>query len=134
MLDILSWTMVLYQLIGDTESAYNTSLQIGDVLFAYGKQFLTGSHLIGKEEKWERGLQLYNNAIDVYQQVRLDTPALDKIFALWLDKIARLIDIFDFPTPPFPLVTVITLATLLEEVCSLSGTVCSFIIFLKFSA
>ncbi len=93
MLDILSWTMVLYQLIGDIDSAYNTSLQVGDVFFTFGKELLTGSHLIGKEEKWDRGLKLYNNAIDVYQQIRLDTIALEKIFALKLDKIARLIDI-----------------------------------------
>ncbi len=93
MLEILSWTMVLYQIIGDTDSAYDTSLQIGDVFFTFGKEFLTGTHLMGKEEKWDRGLTLYNNAIEVYQQIRLDSMALEKIFALKLDRIDRLIDI-----------------------------------------
>lgn len=93
LLEVLDWTITLYQLVGNTDAAYETSHQTGDTFFGFGQQFLTTSHLLGKEEKWKRGLDLLDNAIGAYQQIRLDTESLEKIIAVKLDKISKLIDI-----------------------------------------
>ncbi len=93
LITVLDWTSTLYQLIGNMEAAYDTSQQTGDAYFSSGQKFLTTTHRLGKEEKWQRGLDLFDNAVEAFQQIRLDTQALEKIFAVKLDKISRLIDI-----------------------------------------
>ncbi|MHA2054738.1 MAG: hypothetical protein ACW99F_14195, partial [Candidatus Hodarchaeales archaeon] len=49
--------------------------------------------MIGKEEKYNRGVELFNQAIEAYQSTRLDKGALEKILTLKLDKINYFIDI-----------------------------------------
>ncbi|MHA2248093.1 MAG: hypothetical protein ACXADY_24305 [Candidatus Hodarchaeales archaeon] len=93
MVDVLNWTTTLYQLVGKTEAAYDISLQTGDAYFSFGQQLLTTKGLIGKEEKWQRGLNLLDNAVEAFQQIRLDTQSLDRILSIKLDKISNLIDI-----------------------------------------
>ncbi|MFX0015687.1 MAG: hypothetical protein ACFFB2_12195 [Promethearchaeota archaeon] len=93
MLDVLEWTIALYQLVGNLDAAYEISHEAGDAFFSYGQQFLSTSHLLGKEEKWQRGLDLFDSAIEAFQQIRLDTKSLEKILNVKLDKISKLIDI-----------------------------------------
>ncbi|UCE12238.1 MAG: hypothetical protein JSV04_08525, partial [Candidatus Heimdallarchaeota archaeon] len=93
LLEVLNWTITLYNLVGNTDAAYEISHQTGDTYFGFGQQFLSTSHLLGKEEKWKRGLDLLDNAIEAYQQIRLDTQSLEKIIDVKLDKISKLIDI-----------------------------------------
>ncbi len=93
MVKVLDWTTTLYQLVGKTDAAYDISLQTGDAYFSYGQQLLTTKVLLGKEEKWQRGLDLLDNAIEAFQQIRLDKQSLDRILSVKLDKISNLIDI-----------------------------------------
>jgi len=93
MIGVLDWTTKLYQLVGKTDAAYDISLQAGETYFSYGQQLLTTKVRLGKEEKWQRGLELFDSAIEAFQQIRLDTQSLEKILEVKLDKISKLIDI-----------------------------------------
>lgn len=93
MVGVLDWTVSLFQLVGKPEAAYDFSIQTGDAYFSFGQQLLTSSSLLGKEEKWQRGLDLFNKAIEAYQKIRIDTQSLEKIFDVKLDSISKLIDI-----------------------------------------
>lgn len=93
LVEVLDWTTTLYQLVGKTDAAYDISLQTGEAYFSHGQQFFATSHLLGKEEKWQRGLDLFDNAIEAFQQIRLDKQALEKILTVRLDRIGKLIDI-----------------------------------------
>ena len=93
MVGVLDWTVSLFQLVGKPEAAYDFSIQTGDAYFSYGQQLLTSSSLIGKEEKWQRGLDLFDKAIEAYQKIKMDTQSLGKILEVQLDRIDKLIDI-----------------------------------------
>ncbi|MFW9904096.1 MAG: hypothetical protein ACFFFH_07185 [Candidatus Thorarchaeota archaeon] len=93
MVGVLDWTVSLFQLVGKPEAAYDFSIQTGDAYFSYGQQLLSSTSLIGKEEKWQRGLDLFDKAIEAYQKIRMDTQSLQKIFDVKLDRINKLIDI-----------------------------------------
>ncbi|MHA2226994.1 MAG: hypothetical protein ACXAC8_17395 [Candidatus Hodarchaeales archaeon] len=93
LLEVLEWTTNLYSLAGNTDAAYDISQETGNTFFTYGQQLLSSSHLLGKEEKWQRGLNLFDSAITSYQQIRLDSQALEKILVVKLDRIDKLIEI-----------------------------------------
>lgn len=92
-MDVFNWSINLYLNLGNEDAAFEISQEAGDTFFAYGQEFLSSSHLRGKEEKWQRGLDLFDEAINVYQLTRLNKEALEKITTVKLDKIAKLIDI-----------------------------------------
>ncbi|MHA1969087.1 MAG: hypothetical protein ACW964_14970, partial [Candidatus Hodarchaeales archaeon] len=92
-IDVLKWSINLYQVTGNEEAAFEMSQEAGDTYFSYGQQFLASSHLLGKEEKWQRGLDLFDEAINSYQHNRLNKESFDKILTVKLDKISKLIDI-----------------------------------------
>ncbi len=92
-IEILRWTLDLHKFAGDQEGAYQISLQMGDVYFESGKQLLSASHLVGKEEKYNRGINLYSQAIETYKEVVMASTSLERILIVKLDKIARFIDI-----------------------------------------
>ena len=93
MVGVLDWTVSLFQLVGKPEAAYDFSIQTGDAYFSFGQQLLSSTSLIGKEEKWQRGLDLFEKAIEAYQKIRTDTHSLEKILDVKLDRISKLIDI-----------------------------------------
>ncbi|MFX1284257.1 MAG: hypothetical protein ACFFB5_11410 [Promethearchaeota archaeon] len=93
MIEVLDWTTKLYQLVGKTDAAYDISLQTGDSYFSYGQHLLTTKARLGKEEKWQRGLELFEKAVEAFQKIRLDRQSLEKILEVKLDKISKLIDI-----------------------------------------
>ncbi|MFX0206538.1 MAG: hypothetical protein ACFFDT_11180, partial [Candidatus Hodarchaeota archaeon] len=93
MVGVLDWTVSLFQLVGKPEAAYDFSIQTGDAYFSFGQQLLSSTSLIGKEEKWQRGLDLFDKAIEAYQKIRTDTQSLEKILDVKLDRISKLIDI-----------------------------------------
>ncbi len=93
MVGVLDWTVSLFQLVGKPEAAYDFSIQTGDAYFSFGQKLLTSTSLLGKEEKWQRGLDLFDKAIETYQKIRTDKPSLEKILDVKLDKISKLIDI-----------------------------------------
>ena len=92
-LEILNWTLDLHKFAEDKEGAHQISLQIGDLHFESGKQLLSATHLVGKEEKYIKGVELYSQAIETYSTIILDSVSLDRILDIKLDKIARFIDI-----------------------------------------
>jgi len=92
-IDILRWTLDLHRFAGDQDGAYQISLQMGDVYFELGKQFLSTSHLLGKEEKYNRGIDLFSQAIETYEEDILNSTSFERIIIVKLDKIARFIDI-----------------------------------------
>ncbi|MHA2108128.1 MAG: hypothetical protein ACW99R_10520 [Candidatus Hodarchaeales archaeon] len=92
-LKVLSWALELYQLADNQTVAYEISQDIGDTYFNFGKQFLAPGHLLGKEEKYNKGVNLFNKAIENYQMVVLDKSVMDKILEVKLEKINRFIDI-----------------------------------------
>lgn len=94
--DVLDWMMELYNLTGNIDAAYDISQETGDILSTVGQNILSGSYIIGKEDKWNQGLEFLNNAISAYQKIRLDKRALENIISVRLEKIARLIDIEKF--------------------------------------
>jgi len=91
--DVSNWMIDLYILTGNTEAAYDISQQTGDIITTVGQEILAGSYRIGKEEKYNRGLELLDNAIQTYQKIRLDKQALEKILTVRIDRIGWLIDI-----------------------------------------
>ncbi|MFX0151453.1 MAG: hypothetical protein ACFFAJ_11775, partial [Candidatus Hodarchaeota archaeon] len=91
--EVSNWMIELYNLTGNTEAAYDVSQQTGDIITTVGQKILSGSYRIGKEEKYNRGIELLDNAIQAYQKIRLDQAALEKILLVRIDKIGRLIDI-----------------------------------------
>ncbi len=92
-IDVLNWTINLYELTGNADAAFETSLEAGDRYFSYGQELLSSTHLLGKDEKWQRGLDLFYEAINAYKQVRLDKEALERILIVKLEQIEKLIDI-----------------------------------------
>ncbi|MFX1507001.1 MAG: hypothetical protein ACFFDC_12930, partial [Promethearchaeota archaeon] len=93
MVGVLDWTVSLFQLVGKPEAAYDFSIQTGDAYFSFGQQLLSSTSLIGKEEKWQRGLNLFDKAIEAYQKIRTDTQSIEKILDVKLNRITKLIDI-----------------------------------------
>ncbi|MFX0183592.1 MAG: hypothetical protein ACFE95_10970 [Candidatus Hodarchaeota archaeon] len=91
--DVSNWMIELYNLTGNTEAAFDISQQTGDIITTVGQKILSGSYRIGKEEKYSRGLELLDDAIQTYQKIRLDKPALEKILAVRIVRIGCLIDI-----------------------------------------
>ena len=77
----LQFSINLYINRGNEDAAFEISQDAGDAFFAYGQEFLSSSHRLGKEEKWQRGLDLFDEAINVYQISRLNKEALEKIAA-----------------------------------------------------
>ncbi|MFX0125171.1 MAG: hypothetical protein ACFFAE_16180, partial [Candidatus Hodarchaeota archaeon] len=93
MVGVLDWTVSLFQLVGKPEAAYDFSIQTGDAYFSYGQQLLSSSSLLGKEEKWQRGLDLFDKAIEAFQKIKIDTQSLEKILHVKLDRVSKLSDI-----------------------------------------
>lgn len=91
--EVLGWTTTLYQLVGKTDAAYDISLETGDVYFSLGQKILATTYRLGKEEKWQRGLDLFDKSVEAFQQIRLDVQSLERILEVKLDKISKLIDI-----------------------------------------
>ncbi|MHA1331180.1 MAG: hypothetical protein ACTSR2_08895, partial [Candidatus Hodarchaeales archaeon] len=92
LINVLGWLIVLT--IGDkTEVAHEYYIETGGVFLALGKELLEGTHLMGKEEKWENGLKYIDTAIVSYQSVKLDKKAFEKILAAKLKKIEYLLAI-----------------------------------------
>ncbi len=92
-LKVLTWSLELYQLADNPNVAYEISQDIGDVYFADGKHLLAPGHLLGKEEKYNKGVELFTKAIDAYQSVSLDKTVMEKILNVKLEKVSRFIDI-----------------------------------------
>jgi tetratricopeptide (TPR) repeat protein len=91
--EILQWALLLHRFAGDQEGAYEISLKLGDVYFDSGRHLLSTSHLVGKEEKYNRGIEFYSQAIETFKEVILNSNSLERILRVKLDKIARFIDI-----------------------------------------
>ena len=92
-IEILRWTLELHKSVEDRDGAHQISLLMGDDYFESGKLLLSASHLVGKEEKYNRGIDLYNQAIETYHDIMLNSESLDRILNVKLDKISRFIDI-----------------------------------------
>ncbi|MHA2032507.1 MAG: hypothetical protein ACW99Q_24325, partial [Candidatus Kariarchaeaceae archaeon] len=92
-IEILRWTIELHKFVEDRKGAHQISLILGDDYFESGKLLLSTNHLIGKEEKYNRGIDLYSQAIETYQDIMLNSESLECILNVKLDKISRFIDI-----------------------------------------
>ena len=92
-LEIINWMQELYLLAGNENGAYELSQNAGDIYYSLGQNYLSSSHLIGKEEKYNRGVELFNQAVEAYQSVQLNKEALSKILTLKLEKINHFIDV-----------------------------------------
>ncbi len=92
-LKVLIWSLELYKLANNTTVAYEISQEIGDAYFDHGKQLLAPGHLLGKEDKYNKGVELFNKAIDSYQSILLDKTVMEKILEVKLEKVTRYIDI-----------------------------------------
>ncbi|MHA2095659.1 MAG: hypothetical protein ACW98F_13650, partial [Candidatus Hodarchaeales archaeon] len=90
---VLKWALELYQLADNSTVAYELSQEIGDTYFHFGKQFLVTGHFLGKEEKYNKGVELFNQAIESYQAIAIDKTVMEKVLEVKLEKINRLIDI-----------------------------------------
>jgi len=92
-IDVLNWSITLYNSTGNTNASFEVSMEVGDKYFSSGQELLTSSHRTGKEEKWQKGLNLFTEAIDAYKQIRLDKEAFNKVLDVKLELIEKLIDI-----------------------------------------
>ena len=92
-LKVLKWALELYQLADNPSVGYEISQEIGDTYFQLGKQLLVSGHLLGKEEKYNKGVELFNQAIESYQSILLDKTVMEKVLEVKLEKINRFIDI-----------------------------------------
>ncbi|MHA1974336.1 MAG: hypothetical protein ACTSW1_15155 [Candidatus Hodarchaeales archaeon] len=90
--NVLSWLIAL-TIDENEEVTHSYYLQMGDVFLNMAKELLEGTHLIGKEEKWENGLKYIDEAIIAYKAVKMDKKSCEKILAAKLKKIEYLLSI-----------------------------------------
>ena len=72
-LEILQWSLTLAENSKDNERSFEISLLLGDLFFDAGKKLLSVNHLVGKEEKYNQGIEHYSKAIEAYNKISLNS-------------------------------------------------------------
>ena len=95
-IEVLQWMIILYKMRDNFDAAFQYSLESGDTYTHLGEDLLQGTYLLGKEEKWEKGLVYLENAILEYQSIRTDKVSIEKILDIKLRRIRYLLFIGRF--------------------------------------